>query len=162
MLFRSAVCEPHFDRPLKDISLGQVLMRLFQTSRRFNVEIQPQLVLLQKTLLNIEGLGRQLDPELDLWSTAKPFLETWMHRQVGWAGLVERLKREAPHYAQLLPELPRLVQQALLRGRERDPVTQALLIEQRRTNRLLQALLYGAIGFLLGVLAVQWMLRSSP
>jgi ubiquinone biosynthesis protein len=65
-----AVCEPHFDRPLKDISLGQVLMRLFQTSRRFNVEIQPQLVLLQKTLLNIEGLGRQLDPELDLWTTA--------------------------------------------------------------------------------------------
>ena len=70
------VCEPYFDRPLKEISLGMVLMRLFQTSRRFQVEIQPQLVLLQKTLLNIEGLGRQLDPELDLWSTAKPFLET--------------------------------------------------------------------------------------
>ena len=153
-----AVCEPHFDRPLKDISLGQVLLRLFQTSRRFNVEIQPQLVLLQKTLLNIEGLGRQLDPELDLWNTAKPFLETWMHRQVGWAGLVERLKREAPHYAQLLPELPRLVQQALQRGRERDPVALALLVEQRRTNRLLQALLYGAMGFVLGALAVQlWM-----
>jgi ubiquinone biosynthesis protein len=79
-----AVCEPHFDRPLKDISLGQVLMRLFQTSRRFNVQIQPQLVLLQKTLLNIEGLGRQLDPELDLWTTAKPFLERWMHEQIGW------------------------------------------------------------------------------
>ena len=79
-----AVCEPHFDRPLKDISLGQVLMRLFQTSRRFNVEIQPQLVLLQKTLLNVEGLGRQLDPDLDLWNTAKPFLERWMHEQVGW------------------------------------------------------------------------------
>ena len=156
-----AVCEPHFDRPLKDISLGQVLMRLFQTSRRFNVEIQPQLVLLQKTLLNIEGLGRQLDPELDLWSTAKPFLETWMHRQVGWAGLVERLKREAPHYAQLLPELPRLVQQALLRGRERDPVALALLVEQRRTNRLLQALLYAAIGFVLGALAVQLWLHGA-
>jgi hypothetical protein len=83
-----AVCEPHFDRPLKDISLGQVLMRLFQTSRRFNVEIQPQLVLLQKTLLNIEGLGRQLDPELDLWTTAKPFLERWMNDQVGWRGLL--------------------------------------------------------------------------
>ena len=104
-----AVCEPHFDRPLKDISLGQVLMRLFQTSRRFNVEIQPQLVLLQKTLLNIEGLGRQLDPELDLWHTAKPFLEQWMQRQVGWPALVERVKQEAPRYAQLLPELPRLV-----------------------------------------------------
>jgi ubiquinone biosynthesis protein len=85
-----AVCEPHFDRPLKDISLGQVLMRLFQTSRRFNVEIQPQLVLLQKTLLNVEGLGRQLDPELDLWSTAKPFLERWMDEQVGRARLPAR------------------------------------------------------------------------
>jgi ubiquinone biosynthesis protein len=78
-----AVCEPYFDRPLKEISLGMVLMRLFQTSRRFHVEIQPQLVLLQKTLLNIEGLGRQLDPELDLWSTAKPFLEQWMLDQIG-------------------------------------------------------------------------------
>ena len=98
-----AVCEPQFDRPLKDISLGQVLLRLFQTSRRFNVEIQPQLVLLQKTLLNVEGLGRQLDPELDLWSTAKPFLERWMNEQVGWRGLVEQLKNEAPRYVQLLP-----------------------------------------------------------
>lgn len=132
------VCEPHFDRPLKDISLGQVLLRLFQASRRFNVEIQPQLVLLQKTLLNIEGLGRQLDPELDLWHTAKPFLERWMIDQVGWRGFVERLKNEAPRYVQLLPELPRLVHQAL----QREPVGQerllvALLFEQRRTNRLL-------------------------
>ena len=154
-----AVCEPHFDRPLKDISLGQVLMRLFQTSRRFNVEIQPQLVLLQKTLLNIEGLGRQLDPELDLWSTAKPFLESWMHRQVGWTGLVERLKNEAPRYAQLLPELPRLVHKALLRDRAGDPAVLALLAEQRRTNRLLQALLYAAVGFVAGVLATQLLLR---
>ena len=156
-----AVCEPHFDRPLKDISLGQVLMRLFQTSRRFNVEIQPQLVLLQKTLLNIEGLGRQLDPELDLWATAKPFLESWMYRQLGWTGLVERLKNEAPRYAQLLPELPRLVHQALLRGRQPDAATLALLAEQRRTNRLLQALLYSAVGFVSGVLVTQIMLRWS-
>jgi len=156
-----AVCEPHFDRPLKDISLGQVLMRLFQTSRRFNVEIQPQLVLLQKTLLNIEGLGRQLDPELDLWATAKPFLESWMHRQVGWAGLVERFEREAPRYAQLLPELPRLVHQALQRGREPDPATLALLAEQRRTNRLLQSLLYAAAGFVGGALAVQLLMRLA-
>ncbi len=154
-----AVCEPQFDRPLKDISLGQVLMRLFQTSRRFNVEIQPQLVLLQKTLLNIEGLGRQLDPELDLWATAKPFLESWMHRQVGWTGLVERLKNESPRYAQLLPELPRLVHQALLRGRQPDAATLALLAEQRRTNRLLQALLYAAVGFVGGVLVTQILLR---
>ena len=150
-----AVCEPHFDRPLKDISLGQVLMRLFQTSRRFNVEIQPQLVLLQKTLLNIEGLGRQLDPELDLWSTARPFLEQWMHRQVGWSGLVERIKHEAPRYAQLLPELPRLVHRALQRPREPDPVLMALLREQRLTNRLLQASLFIAGGFLLGALVMR-------
>ena len=154
-----AVCEPHFDRPLKDISLGQVLMRLFQTSRRFNVEIQPQLVLLQKTLLNIEGLGRQLDPELDLWNTAKPFLEQWMYQQVGWSGLVERLKNESPRYAQLLPELPRLVHQALLRSRAPDAAAVALLAEQRRTNRLLQALLYGVVGFVAGVLLTQLMLH---
>jgi len=154
-----AVCEPHFDRPLKDISLGAVLMRLFQTSRRFNVEIQPQLVLLQKTLLNIEGLGRQLDPELDLWSTAKPFLEQWMHRQVGWRGLVERLKNEAPRYAQLLPELPRLVHQALQRGGQPDATTLALLAEQRRTNRLLQGMVYTAAGFVGGLLAAQLLMR---
>jgi hypothetical protein len=91
-----AVCEPIFDRPLKDISFGKVLLRLFQTSRRFNVEIQPQLVMLQKTLLNIEGLGRQLDPELDLWKTAKPFLERWMSEQVGWRGCCAPSSRKRP------------------------------------------------------------------
>jgi ubiquinone biosynthesis protein len=150
-----AVCEPHFDRPLKDISLGQVLLRLFQASRRFNVEIQPQLVLLQKTLLNVEGLGRQLDPELDLWNTAKPFLERWMHEQVGWRGFMERLKNEAPRYVQLLPELPRLLHQALQpKPAAEQRLVEALLIEQRRTNRLLQALVYGGLGFLLGILVV--------
>ena len=151
-----AVCEPHFDRPLKDISLGQVLLRLFQTSRRFNVEIQPQLVLLQKTLLNVEGLGRQLDPELDLWATAKPFLERWMNDQVGWRGFVERLKNEAPRYVQLLPELPRLLHQALQpRPLAQARALEALLLEQRRTNRLLQGIVYAGLGFLLGVLAMQ-------
>ncbi|MCO5975889.1 ubiquinone biosynthesis regulatory protein kinase UbiB [Ideonella oryzae] len=152
-----AVCEPHFDRPLREISLGQVLMRLFQTSRRFNVEIQPQLVLLQKTLLNVEGLGRELDPDLDLWSTAKPFLERWMNEQLGWRALVRQLKAEAPRYAQLLPELPRLVHQRLQErpGREPDPVLLALLREQRRTNRLLSAGLWSALGFLLGVMVAR-------
>jgi len=152
-----AVCEPQFDRPLKDISLGQVLLRLFQTSRRFNVEIQPQLVLLQKTLLNIEGLGRQLDPDLDLWTTAQPFLERWMNEQVGWRGLVERLKNEAPRYAQLLPELPRLLHQAL--RQQAQPAASsaliALLAEQRRTNRLLRGLLWAGVGFVAGLLAVR-------
>ena len=81
------VCEPIFDRPLREISFGGFLLTLFQTARRFNMEVQPQLVLLQKTLLNIEGLGRQLDPDLDLWTTAKPFLERWMNEQIGWRGL---------------------------------------------------------------------------
>jgi ubiquinone biosynthesis protein len=153
-----AVCEPQFERPLKDISLGQVLLRLFQTSRRFNVQIQPQLVLLQKTLLNIEGLGRQLDPDLDLWTTAKPFLENWMQDQVGLRGLVDRLRDEVPQYVQLLPELPRLLHQRL-QGRDAvdSPALLALLAEQRRTNRLLQTLLFSALGFLAGtVIARIW------
>ncbi len=113
------VCEPIFDRPLKEIFFGRLLLRLFQTSRRFNVEIQPQLVLLQKTLLNIEGLGRQLDPDLDLWQTAKPFLERWMHEQVGVRGFINHLKREGPQWASLLPQLPRLAHQALTQANDR-------------------------------------------
>jgi ubiquinone biosynthesis protein len=156
-----AVCEPQFERPLKDISLGAVLMRLFQTSRRFNVEIQPQLVLLQKTLLNIEGLGRQLDPELDLWTTAKPFLERWMNEQIGWRAFVEGVKREAPRFAHLLPELPRLVHHALQRPAERDsPALLALLAEQRRTNRLLQAMVWVVVGFTIGVLLSRWIAHA--
>ena len=155
-----ACCEPYFDRPLKEISLGLVLMRLFQTSRRFQVEIQPQLVLLQKTLLNIEGLGRELDPDLDLWSTAKPFLETWMLEQVGPEKLLQQLKAEAPTYAKLLPGLPRLLQQYLKNqsgGNRRE--LQELLKEQRRTNKLLQGIIYGGLGFALGLLAMQLVLR---
>ncbi len=149
-----AVCEPHFDRPLKDISLGQVLLRLFQASRRFNVAIQPQLVLLQKTLLNVEGLGRELDPELDLWRTAKPFLERWMNEQVGWRGLLTRMRKEAPRYVQLLPELPRLLHQALQPRPAADAqLLAALLAEQRRLQRWLQALTVvvgmAAVGLLL-------------
>lgn len=155
-----SVCEPYFDRPLHEISLGMVLMRLFQTSRRFHVEIQPQLVLLQKTLLNIEGLGRQLDPDLDLWSTAKPFLETWMLEQVGPQKLVEELKAQAPRYAKLLPDLPRLLHEYLRQPRPVDRRNLEILIaEQRRTNRLLQALIYGGIGFALGLIAMQFLLR---
>ena len=155
-----AVCEPQFDRPLKDISLGQVLLRLFQTSRRFNVEIQPQLVLLQKTLLNVEGLGRDLDPELDLWSTAKPFLERWMDEQVGWRGFVEQVKKEAPRYVHLLPQLPRLVHAALQpQQHATQRALEALLAEQRRTNRMLAAVVYTALGFLLGLVAMQVVLR---
>jgi ubiquinone biosynthesis protein len=107
------VCEPIFDKPLRDISFGKVLLRLFATSRRFNVEIQPQLVLLQKTLLNIEGLGRELDPDLDLWSTAKPYLERWMSEQLGWRAVLREVQEEAPNWAVMLPRLPRLLYRQL-------------------------------------------------
>ncbi|HYP84889.1 ubiquinone biosynthesis regulatory protein kinase UbiB [Variovorax sp.] len=156
------VCEPYFDRPLREISLGMVLMRLFQTSRRFHVEIQPQLVLLQKTLLNIEGLGRQLDPDLDLWATAKPFLEKWMVDQLGPRKLLQQLRAEAPRFAKLLPQLPRLLHDYL----ERRPADhrrelQELLAAQKRTNRLLQGIIYGGVGFVLGLLAMQLVMRVS-
>jgi ubiquinone biosynthesis protein len=155
-----SVCEPYFDRPLKEISLGLLLMRLFQTSRRFQVEIQPQLVLLQKTLLNIEGLGRQLDPDLDLWNTAKPFLEKWMINQVGPKKLLDELRNEGPRYAKLLPELPRLLV-AFLQNNAKNSGhdLQALLAEQKRTNRLLQGIVYSAGGFVLGLLAMQLLVR---
>ncbi len=103
------VCEPIFERPLKDISFGHLLLRLFQTARRFNMEVQPQLVLLQKTLLNIEGLGRQLYPELDLWQTAKPFLERWMSEQLGPRALLKNLKANLPMWAEILPQLPTMI-----------------------------------------------------
>jgi ubiquinone biosynthesis protein len=130
-----AVCEPVFDRPLKDISFGRVLLQLFQASRRFNVEIQPQLVLLQKTLLNIEGLGRQLDPDLDLWKTAKPFLERWMNEQMGWRALVKNLQVEAPKWAALLPQLPRLAHRALDENRLAQLESGlALMLRQQQTR----------------------------
>jgi ubiquinone biosynthesis protein len=148
-----AVCEPIFDKPLKEISFGKTLLRLFQTSRRFNVEIQPQLVLLQKTLLNIEGLGRQLDPNLDLWKTAKPFLERWMGEQIGVAGLLRNLAQEAPSWASTLPEVPRLLHRVLAERSERYRSEDwgQLLAEQKRSSRLLLF----AVLLLLAVAAVQ-------
>lgn len=135
-----AVCEPYFDRPLSEISLGQVLLRLFQTSRRFNVEIQPQLVLLQKTLLNVEGMGRDLDPNLDLWKTAKPYLERWMRNRIGVQGLRERLNQEAVQWSQILPQIPRLVYANLNRP-DSGPASNLELARMRQaqeqTNRLL-------------------------
>ena len=142
------VCEPIFAKPLKEISFGRVLMRLFQTSRRFNIEVQPQLVLLQKTLLNIEGLGRQLDPDLDLWVTAKPFLERWMSEQIGWRALVRHVREEAPRWATLLPQLPRLLHRMLDRQSEGAAEAAALLREARRRNQLLAAIVIA-----LGVIA---------
>ena len=114
------VCEPIFERPLKDISFGHLLLRLFQTARRFNMEVQPQLVLLQKTLLNIEGLGRQLYPDLDLWQTAKPFLERWMSEQVGTRSLFKSLKENLPLWADVLPQLPGMIHDLAKRAQQGD------------------------------------------
>ena len=157
------VCEPYFDRPLKEISLGLVLMRLFQTSRRFDVQIQPQLVLLQKTLLNIEGLGRELDPDLDLWSTAKPFLEKWMLEQIGPQKLWKQLLSQAPRYAKILPELPRLVHDYLQHPHSSVSSAELLQVlqESRQTQRLLVRLLWIALGFVLGMVLMQWFNVSS-
>jgi ubiquinone biosynthesis protein len=151
-----ATCEPFFDRPLREISLGLVLLRLFQASRRFNVSIQPQLVLLQKTLLNIEGLGRQLDPDLDLWVTAKPILERWMNEQIGTQGLVDRLQQEMPQWAQLLPALPRLAHRALVAAGERreDPEDTRLLRQLVREQRGVRNALWAVAAMLAGLLGL--------
>lgn len=111
------VCEPIFEKPLNEISFGQVLLRLFQTARRFDMEVQPQLVLLQKTLLNIEGLGRQLYPQLDLWDTAKPFLEQWMKEQLGPKSVLKKMQKELPKWGEVLPELPTLLHSLLNQAR---------------------------------------------
>ena len=148
-----AVCEPIFARPLKDISFGRVLLRLFQTSRRFNIEVQPQLVLLQKTLLNIEGLGRELDPELDLWATAKPFLEKWMSEQIGWRGLLRQLKTELPSWSLTLPQLPRLLHRYLEDARnERLSGALQRLADETRDQNIVLALIAVALVSLSGLL----------
>jgi ubiquinone biosynthesis protein len=148
------VAEPMFDRPLAEISFGQVLLRLFAIARRFDYEVQPQLVMLQKTLLNIEGLGRQLYPQLDLWTTAKPFLERWMAEQVGLRGFARNLEREAPQWAALLPQIPRLAHRLLVSGATAgvERRLDGLLAEDRRRNRLLAVLTVVAAGLLMGVL----------
>ncbi|MBC7788059.1 MAG: ubiquinone biosynthesis regulatory protein kinase UbiB [Methylophilaceae bacterium] len=139
-----AVCEPIFDKPLKDISFGRTLLSLFQMSRRFGVIIQPQLIMLQKTLLNIEGLGRDLDPDLDLWQTARPFLSRWMSEQVGWRSVVKTLKKELPHITQLLPQIPRLVHQQLTTqiDQQQEMPLNASILElvktQKKQNRWLK------------------------
>ncbi|GMQ89271.1 MAG: ubiquinone biosynthesis regulatory protein kinase UbiB [Gammaproteobacteria bacterium] len=147
-----SVCEPIFERPLKEISFGQLLLRLFQTARRFNMEVQPQLVLLQKTLLNIEGLGRQLYPDLDLWQTAKPFLERWMSEQVGARAFVGRIRRGLPEWSEQLPEIPQLLHRTLQQAADGKLRIQwesselAKLREQMRrsSQRSLAAILGGA------------------
>lgn len=140
------VCEPIFEKPLAEISFGHVLLNLFNTARRFNMEVQPQLVLLQKTLLYIEGIGRQLYPQLDLWKTAKPFLETWLKDQVGLPAMMRALKEKAPFWAEKLPEIPELFYDSL---RQHKTLKQSVdkLIDELQTQRVRQ----GQSRYLLGI-----------
>jgi ubiquinone biosynthesis protein len=132
-----AVCEPIFERPLKDISFGQLLLRLFQAARRFNINIQPQLVLLQKTLLNIEGVGRQLDPDLDLWTTAAPFLERWLKKQLGVKAFIRRVRDNVPFWSEKLPEVPGLIFDVLLEHKNNQEVMrfERLQAEQNQVHK---------------------------
>ena len=131
------VCEPIFQRPLSEISFGHLLLRLFQTARRFNMEVQPQLILLQKTLFNIEGLGRRLDPDLDLWETAKPFLEQWVKRRRGPRMILSELRRQAPQIMMRWSRLPEMLDQKLSQLQKTQEQTHRMNLElQRRVTRI--------------------------
>jgi len=141
------VCEPIFAKPISEISFGNVLMQLFQTVRRFEMPVQPQLVLLYKTLLNIEGLGRQLYPDLNLWDTAKPFLEQWMKKQLSPAAILEDMKRDWPQWRSLLPQLPELIKQRLEQSEQKPTI-----IEPKKSIALSIGLVASAFGFCLAIL----------
>ena len=140
------VLEPIFEKPLSEISFGHVLLNLFNTARRFNMQVQPQLVLLQKTLLYVEGLGRQLYPQLDLWQTAKPYLENWMYQQVGPKAVWNAIKEKAPFWAEKLPELPELVYETLRQTRHQQRHFDQMFADFRRHSRR-----QGQARYLLGV-----------
>jgi ubiquinone biosynthesis protein len=154
------VSEPIWEKPISEISFGHFLLRLFQTARRFNMEVQPQLVLLQKTLLNIEGLGRMLYPQLDLWSTAKPFMERWMSEQVGPKAFVRRVKESLPQMSEDLPEVPLLAHRVLRKAADgeleiqwKSEQLEQIRDEIRDGNRRTQISLTGATFTLGGLLS---------
>lgn len=141
------VCEPIFNKPLSEISFGQVLVNLFNTARRFNMEVQPQLVLLQKTLLYIEGLGRQLYPQLDLWQTAKPFLENWVKEQMGVKAVFTKIKENLPFWNEKLPEIPDLIYDYLKAGKESQQQQMQLMAQlTQQQNDNIQQLIYSVLG----------------
>jgi len=152
-----ALCEPIFDRPLKEIYFAKLLMRLFEVGRRFGIELQPQLTLLLKTMLQVEGLGRQLDPDLDLRRTAQPILERWMNEQMGWRAFARRMRDEAPEWARTLPQLPRLLHDTLAGDAARRLEGVLTRIEQAQRY---QARVLAAIAIVLALLALAWFLRG--
>jgi ubiquinone biosynthesis protein len=144
------VCEPIFNKPLSEISFGQVLINLFNTARRFNMEVQPQLVLLQKTLLYIEGLGRQLYPQLDLWQTAKPFLEDWVKEQMGVKAVYNKVKANLPFWNEKLPEIPDLVYDYLKTNRESQrqqlmQLKQLQIQQQQHSRKMVKTILFATV-----------------
>jgi ubiquinone biosynthesis protein len=158
-----AVCEPIFERPLKEISFGQLLLRLFQTARRFNINIQPQLILLQKTLLNIEGVGRQIDPDLDIWTTAGPYLERWLKKQMGVKAFLRRVKDNIPYWSEKLPEIPGLIHDVLSEQHYQQEVARFMHLTKGNENQLTKktrsrrSLLLGlSAGFLLSALGLYY------
>ena len=167
------VCEPIFERPLKDISFGQFLLRLFQTARRFNMEVQPQLVLLQKTLLNIEGLGRELYPDLDLWHTALPYLENWMKQRMAPPGVWRNVKQHLPEWLEHSPEVPKLLFDAmnqikhldnyrLQRDHELSGLKAEIRQQGRRTNDMVIGLALLGIGIFINQSAdPTWLTETS-
>lgn len=155
----STVCEPIFEKPLKDISFGNLLLRLFQTGKRFHMEIQPQLLLLQKTLLNIEGLSRQLYPDLDLWSTARPLLEKWMHKQVGPKAFLRKIKQNMPFWLERFPDMPNQLIK-LLDNKTNPPQPYQSTVEITPKSLRPGWLLGLLLGIILGVM-ITWLVLDS-
>jgi ubiquinone biosynthesis protein len=157
------VCEPIFQKPLEDISFGNVLLQLFNTARRFNMVVQPQLVLLQKTLLYVEGLGRQLYPQLDLWQTAKPFLENWMKEQIGPKAMFKKVYENLPFWSEKLPEMPDLLYDGM-KQLKRIPIEQQkhheLQIEAIKSTQ--KARFYSHLAAAFSVIAVLMYLFDEP
>ena len=163
-----SVCEPIFQRPLSEISLGHMLIDLFTTARRFNMEVQPSLVLLQKTLLNIEGLGRQLYPDLDLWQTAQPYLEQWLKDRYSPKSMFNQLKRYAPDWLEHFPQIPPMIFQALKSAQNNgtSDVAKQSVIRQKSDSvwaKFSTALGFGGIGGGVAIGLSQWpMVLSQP
>ena len=155
-----SVCEPIFEKPLKDISFGMLLLQLFQTASRFNMEVQPSLVLLQKTLLNIEGLGKQLYPELDLWDNALPFLERWQRERLSPIANLKKIGEKVPQWLEQLPEIPELLYDAMQeiknarRYREHQQQEQAASMTKRRRARSRRLTLFGIAALAVSALAM--------
>lgn len=158
-----AVCEPIFERPLKDISFGQLLYRLFQAARRFNINIQPQLILLQKTLLNIEGLGRQLYPDLDLWTTAAPYLEKWLKKQVGPRAFIRRVRENFPSWSEKLPQLPELIYDVLIETRHEKETKrfEKMTTKEMVPNLMVRRYFFSGIGLAFLLSAIALLLQGS-